>query len=198
MFVQYTPDQVGTYSVVFSWPGQKIQYGTGANIITDAINDTYLGATSAPFELYVQQDPIKDWQEPPLPTGYWELPITDANRGWSQLASNWLGGSWLVNNFQRAGKAPDSPHILWTRPITAARAGGINDAQWPGIPSDVNDYESGWSTPIIMNGVVYYNSPGVSDSQKYGYYAIDLYTGEDIWYKNGTDNGLSGVFSTAG
>jgi hypothetical protein len=136
--------------------------------------------------------------ESPLPTEYWQVPINDANRGWSTLASNWLKGSWLVNNFQMWGTAPESGHVLWTSPLIPGFTGGINDAQWPTIPSDVNDYESPWSAPIIMNGKIFYNSPPVSDAVPYGYYCRDLYTGEVLWYKNGTDNGLNNPFSTSG
>ncbi len=42
-----------------------------------------------------------------------------------------------------------------------------------------------------MNGIIYYNSPGDAMSPKYGYYAMDLKTGEQLWYRNGTDNGLN-------
>ena len=151
-----------------------------------------------PTYLYVQQDPIPEWQEPPLPTDYWTTPINAANRGWSTLASNWLRGSWLVADFQRWGIAPESAHVLWTQPITPGRGGGILDAQWPGISMNAEDYESPWGSPIIMNGKIYYNSPAVSDSAKYGYYCMDLYTGQTVWYKNGTDNGLNNPYTDAG
>ena len=194
---QYVPTQLGTYTIVFSWPGETV-VSSPASLTSVDIGDYYQGSTSAPATFVVKQAPIAEWQEPPLPTGYWTLPINDANRGWSTLASNWLKGSWLVNNFQMWGQAPESPHIVWTKPITPAIAGGIIDAQWPGIPANVEDYEEPWATPIIMNGKIYYNAPPVSDSSKYGYYCIDLYTGQQIWYKNGTDNGLNNPFTTAG
>jgi len=197
MGITYTPDQVGTYTIVASWPGQKIEYVVGGTM-SDAINDTYLGSTSAPLKLVVQQEPIKEWQEPPLPADYWQVPINAANREWSTRASNWLKGSWLVNNFQTAGTAPESAHVLWTKPITPSLAGGINDAAWPGMPSNAHDYENPWTAPIIMNGKIYYNAPAVSDTATYGYYCRDLYTGEIIWYKNGTDNGLNNPFTTSG
>jgi len=194
----YTPDQLGTYTIVFSWPGETAVATPGFPSNSPNIGDWYAGSTSAPAYLIVQQEPITEWQEPPLPSGYWQVPINAANRGWSSLASNWLKGSWLDNNFQPAGTAPESAHVLWTKPIVNTLAGGINDAQWPGMPSDKNDYESPWTAPIIMNGKIYYNAPPVSDWATYGYYCMDLYTGEQIWYKNGTDNGLNAVFSTAG
>jgi outer membrane protein assembly factor BamB len=66
------------------------------------------------------------------------------------------------------------------------------------MPSNAHDYENPWTAPIIMNGKIYYNAPAVSDTATYGYYCRDLYTGEIIWYKNGTDNGLNNPFTTSG
>ena len=199
-FQTFTPEMVGTYTIVFSWPGETaiippgLPYSGSSTWNEDNEGDWYEGSTSEPAYLYVQEDPVVGRPETPLPTEFWQRPISAANRGWSPLASNWLKGSWLVNNFQRWGTAPESPHIMWTQPITAARAGGINDAQWPEIPSNVHDYENPWSSPIIMDGKIYYNAPAVADSAQYGYYCIDLYTGEQVWYKNGTDNGLNNPF----
>ncbi len=196
-FKTFTPDEVGTYTIVFSWPGETVTNGTGIPLASGipAVGDFFEGATSKPCTLTVQQTPVPNWQEPALPTDYWTLPINGANRGWSTLASNWLLGSWLVNSFQYGGTVPLSAHVLWSQPITPGRAGGIADAQWPGIPADVNDYESPWSAPIIMNGIIYYNAPSVADSDQYGYYAMSLYTGQQLWYKNGTDNGLNNPYT---
>jgi hypothetical protein len=197
----YTPDQLGTYKIVFSWPGETIQ-PSPASETNPAIGDFYEGSTSLPAYLTVQQTPITTWQEPPLPTGYWEVPINDMNRGWSTLASNWLQGSafggaggWNPNGFQPAGTGPESAHIMWTQDIQPARSGGILDAQWPGIVSNPEDYEQSFQAQILMNGKLYYNTPAVGDSAPYGYYCRDLYTGEIIWYKNGTDNGLNGPYT---
>jgi outer membrane protein assembly factor BamB len=183
----YTPDQAGDYTVVFSWPGQVLTNGTGVpnNPGIPYVGDTFMASTSAPITLHVTQDPVPTWQEPAPTNDYWTRPINDANRGWSTLASNWLGGSWLVGNFQRAGQAPNSPHIVWTKEIVM---GGIADAQWPGQIYDTDDYESPWRAPIIMNGRIYYNT---NTYPKYGYYCVDLQTGEQLWFKNGTDNGLN-------
>jgi outer membrane protein assembly factor BamB len=194
----YTPDQLGTYKIVFSWPGETAEPMPGHPSTDVRIGDFYEGSTSAPAYLTVQQQPVTAFQEPPLPTGYWQVPITAINRGWSQLASNWLGGGWNPRNFQSAGTAPESAHVLWTTPLIPAYQGGIIDAQWPGIPANAHDYEDPASLFIVMNGKIYYNSPAVADSNKYGYYCVDLYTGEQLWYKNGTDNGLNNPYTTAG
>jgi len=200
-WVTYVPDQVGTYTFVFSWPGQTLTNATDAEGVMQAagvpyLGDFFAGSTSQPLKVVVQQDPIAEWQEPPLPAEYWTRPINDANRGWSVLASNWLRGSWNVNNFQ-TGFAPDSSHIMWTQPLTPTYAGGINDAQWPGIPTDTNDYQNPFSgSPIIMNGKIYQNVPNQGrESGSYGYYCRSLYTGEILWFKNGTDNGLNNPYT---
>jgi len=199
-WVQYVPDQVGTYSITFTFPGAIGSNGTGTPKAAGIpfIGDRYLASTSEPFKLVVTQEPTPQISEPALPTDYWSRPINAANRVWSVLASNWLGGSWLVNLYQRWGSAPESPHIVWSKPFVESYAGGISDAQWPGNPEDINDYENAWSTPIIMDGKIFYNNPQVSDWAAYGYKCRDLYTGELLWAKNGTDNGLPSLVQTAG
>ena len=53
----YTPDQVGTYTIVFSWPGETVK-PSPASLSNIAIGDFYEGSTSKPTYLYVQQEPI--------------------------------------------------------------------------------------------------------------------------------------------
>lgn len=186
--ITYVPDQVGNYTFVFSWPGQIAGNGTGLPNPTGLayVGDYFEPSTSDTVTLPVTQEPIGSWVEPAIPTDYWSLPIHAANREWSVLASNWLGGSWLVGNWQTEGQAPNTAHILWANPIGAGSPGGIADAQWPSIPPNVDDYESFFSSPIIMNGRIYYNTPQVASTQHYGIYCMDLYTGEMIWYNNNT------------
>jgi outer membrane protein assembly factor BamB len=199
-FKVYHPDQVGNYSIVFSWPGETIT-GSEATYDSPNIGDKFLGATSAPCILTVQKDSVPMYPETPVPQGYWTLPVNAQNRDWASLPSNWLKGSWLVDSFQRAGTGPKSAHILWTAqigadsPTSRGYPGGLADAQWPEISNNINDYESSFVAPIIMNGIIYYNAPITEQSTKYGYYAVDLYTGNKIWYKNGTDNGLNNPYS---
>ena len=47
-----------------------------------------------------------------------------------------------------------------------------------------------------MNGVIYYNTPASYETQHYGYYAVDLYTGQRLWYNNGTNPYTLGLFTS--
>ena len=130
---EYTPTQIGNYTFVFSWPGQILTNGTGVPNVSGVpwVGDHFEGSTSDPVTVVVQQNAITEWVPVPLPTGYWQLPINAQNREWgAAIASNSLGGTWLVNNFQSEGKAPNSAHILWQTPV-ADTPGGILDARWP-------------------------------------------------------------------
>ena len=114
-FTDFTPTQAGNYTLVFSWPGQTVTAGTGAVDVTGLayIGDYFSGSTSAPLTLVVTQSPVPSWQEPPIPTGYWQLPLTDANRAWSVLASNWLGGAWLSRQLPgRRLRTAEPPHSV--------------------------------------------------------------------------------------
>jgi len=186
----YTPDQTGDYKVVFSWPGQTLTNGTGIPNLTGLayVGDYFMPATSLPFTFHAQATPISEWPETPLTTDYWTRPLNTANRLWPQLASNWLGGSWFrYSKFQESGQAPNSAHILYAKQIVA---GGSADQRYGAWKYDPNNYQSYFGpNPIVMDGVIYLASAGVNP--KYGYTAIDLKTGETLWAKNGTDNGLN-------
>ncbi len=199
----FTPTMVGTYTIVSSWPGTTIIPTESVPTSVD-IGDNFEPATSQPAYLTVQQASVPNWPEPPLPTNYWTLPINAQDRTWSTIASNWLKGQWLLpGNFQNEGTGPTTAHVLWAEPIEAtspsttadAYPGGIADAQWPGINSGLWDYDYAYNTPIIMNGIIYYNMPYTAMSNHYGYYAVDLYTGQRVWSKNGTDNGINQPYS---
>jgi hypothetical protein len=195
-YTVYTPDQVGKYTVVFSWPGQILSNGPQIsgntyqnNLKTEYVNDTFLGATSEPVQFTVQQEPITSWQEPPLPEDYWTFPINVENRQWAYLVSNYLAGSWLrYAHWQEYGQAPNSAHILWTKPLY--QYGGIADANYGAVKMGPVDYETFMDSnfPIIMAGRAYYNA---YTYPWYGYYCVDLRTGELQYFKNGTDNGLN-------
>jgi hypothetical protein len=190
-YAVYTPSEVGTYTIVAIMddhlvtgepmpPGGFSPYSTGGV----AINDTYIGDTSDPVTLTVQEEPIEGWQESPLPEEYWTRPINTMNRDWWQVAGNWLGSAWQTNgpttNFAY-GLGPESAHVMWTRPIWT---GGIMDERFGVTGYQTYHYEGlRFTPPIILDGKLFYN---VETLPKYGWYCVDLYTGETIYFHNTT------------
>jgi len=184
----YTPDQVGTYTIVARMDEHKI---TGLPDLTPSVirnpasvNDTYLASTSDPVTFIAQEDPIEGWSEAPLPTNFWTRPINSANRDWDVLAANWLAGAaqnvgpTILFNY---GTAPESGHIMWATPMWA---GGIMDARFGDIGYQTTHYEGlSFTPPIILNGKIYYN---VQSLPREGWRVLDLYTGEELWFHNTT------------
>jgi outer membrane protein assembly factor BamB len=182
-FIVYTPTKTGVYTLQASFPGATL---TGEPGQTNSIyvGDIYAPSTSRPNTFTVQEDPISHYQETPLPTDYWTRPVYDTNRGWGNVAmGQWLGGPSYEN--MRATGIPNtqgvaSSHILWTAPYwTGGVMGGFDDTSYyNGIA-----YE-GFSSPIVvLEGKAYYS---VQNPPRQGWYCIDLYTGETIYFENNT------------
>jgi hypothetical protein len=192
----YTPTMVGTYQFQLDFPGQTL---IGENLHPTSptgrvyIGDYYEPSTSEKVSVTVQEDPIQHYEPPPLPTDYWTRPISQELKGWGEQ----IGGSFLGIKLQMPinyhTTAPETSHIVWTRPITfgGSVGGDLGDTgYYPG-----QSYEFYWGqrsggAPIIINGVLYYN---VEQPPRYGYYAIDLRTGEELWWHNSTGPITEGV-----
>jgi hypothetical protein len=195
-FTTFTPTQIGEYTFVFRFDGdtltgEPVPPGGGYLGSEAFIGDIYLPSTSDPVTLTVQQDPIQEYQETPVPEGYWTRPIYGANRNWYQVAGNWLAGSAQVcgptTNFG-FGKGPESAHIMWARQYWD---GGIMDTRFGSISYYTGlSYETfGLTPPIIINGRLYYD---VLAPPRYGWYCVDLRTGEELYFHN-TTGGIQGT-----
>jgi len=110
------------------------------------------------------------------------------------LAGNWLAGAAQkvgpTSNFNY-GTAPESAHIMWSTPFWA---GGIMDARFGTTGYQTAHYEGlDFTPPIILNGKIYYN---VRLLPRYGWYCLDLYTGEIDYFHNttGTITGVGNMF----
>ncbi|MCW4044904.1 MAG: PQQ-like beta-propeller repeat protein [Candidatus Bathyarchaeota archaeon] len=186
-YASYTPTQVGTYKFIFKFAGDKI---TGQPIPPGGfyfggeqwINDTYLPSESEPVYVTVQEQPIQPYDETPLPEGYWTRPIHGANRQWYQVAGNWLSGAHNPGRINNYCTGPETAHIMWTRQYWdgGVMGGDTGDIQYyTGL-----SYETfGLSPPIILNGRLYYN---VQTPPRYGWYCVDLRTGEELFFHNTT------------
>ena len=189
----YTPDTVGNYTLVFNFPGQVL---TGenpspitGNINPQDVNDTFLPSTSQKMTLVVQQEPVTGLPTNPLPTNYWTRPIEAYNINWYTLGGDWLqGGTYNVTtNFNPYTKGPTTGHIMWTKSYSA---GGLIGGTYGGTSQNsnymsTNQYQTK-ITPIIMDGIYYYQLyPGATQSTA-GWVALDLRTGQTIWTMNTT------------
>jgi outer membrane protein assembly factor BamB len=196
-FHLFTPTQIGSYTLVAKFQehlltGLPRNPGPGSYPANYAfVNDTYLASQSEAYELVVQEEPIQHRAETPLPTEHWTRPISGANRDWATIAGNWLGSDAQPSRVNSYSTGPESAHIMWERSIWA---GGIMDGRYGNIPYyDGNNYEHFWSDPIVINGVLYYN---VMRDPRYGWYAVDLYSGETLYFSNTTGpvTGITGQY----
>jgi outer membrane protein assembly factor BamB len=187
-YTTYVPTQVGTYTVVGRFPGQTLTgmpTSSGAPSTDINVNDTYAASTSKSASFTVQQEQIPRYVETPLPTGYWTRPIYDTNRGWgSTVMGQWLGGAYYEGLRSKGipyTAGPESSHILWTRSMWS---GGIMGGQTGDIAYYNGIAYEGFASPlVVLEGKAYYP---IQNPPRYGWYCIDLYTGETIYYENNT------------
>jgi hypothetical protein len=177
----YTPEQAGTYQLVFHHPGEEYIWNQTSTMQT-WYGDKYLPATSKTLNLTVQEEPLPDPVTNPLPTEYWTRPIYGDNIQWATISSNWL---WKDRNFfQPDGVAPNSPHIMWTWPINDGGVVGGEGYATTGMNFYQGmAYNARFPNPLIMNGRLYTQLPFGNSPSGDGYISKDLRTGETIWYR---------------
>lgn len=176
----YRPSIVGNYTLQTNFPQQN--YSATSNI--------YKASQSEQLILVVQEDPIVIHLGFPIPTEYWTRPLD------SQLRSSYtVGGSWLStpeNLYVPYNDAPESAHILWTRPlITGGLVGGdvgLADSMNQGaVGFETGDaYQGKWSSRFIMSGVLIYTHH--ASVRPLVYTAVDLHTGKVLWERTFLDN----------
>jgi len=188
-FIFYTPDQEGTYRIQASFPGQWIN--TTAFAVGGWRPNTqywFKPSVSREVELIVQSQPPEPYPEVPLPTDYWTRPIYGENKGWWQVADNWLmqGYDYLLRffpgytAFAPYTDAPESPHVLWKKPIWF---GGIAGGQF-GDKSFYTglSYEQPYAPLILCGRIIYVEHDPADETNIIGTRCLDLYTGEEIWF----------------
>ncbi len=201
-FTTYIPTAAGTYTFVFNFPGQTIA-GANPSPISGTTNpqivgDYYQPSTSRTVTLVVQQQQIQSYPSTPLPTGYWQRPIPAMNTAWYTISGNWLGGGTLsggaaagfynvTSNFDPYSTAPNTGHIVWTKPYAP---GGLIGGEFGGNEVNSNYYSTAQYenkfAGIVINGVLYWDLMPGSISNLAGWVAVDLRTGHTIWTTNTT------------
>jgi len=187
----YVPTMAGNYTLQTHFPQQVIsQTVTRVSPPTPA-GTTMLASDSEILTLVVTEEPITYYPGHPLPTEYWTRPIDAQLREWSVIAGNWLDGIRRNAQFVTGNDyAPETAHILWTKPETI---GGLVGDPLGEHSFDMGDaYEGKFASRLIVAGKLYYNKyagPSVGAVDIYReYVCVDLHTGEEIWSKVFMDN----------
>jgi len=84
-------------------------------------------------------------------------------------------------------EAPESPHVLWTKPIGDTMGGLVGGEYGEGSFGIGDAYEGKWSWSKILTGILYYNR-FESGQPNQEVVAVDLHTGEELWCKTFLDN----------
>jgi len=212
----YTPTMVGNYTFQTHFPEQDYNWtAVPTMIIFDPklyeIGVIRYEASSSPkVELVVQEEPVPSYPGVPLPTEYWTRPINAQAREWNVIAGNWLNTP--PNRFAPYNEGPETPHVLWAKPL--ATGGLVGGELGPHAYEEGDAYEGkfgdweasdwGGGSSVIINGVLYYNRfttgsfvmpPFVESMWKQqGIMAVDLHTGEELWFRNNTRLTFGQVF----
>jgi outer membrane protein assembly factor BamB len=208
-YYQYTPDQVGNYTFKFDYPAQNYTWtATTPGASTIYTGDIFLAASKT-ITLTVQQEAIPTAiNSYPLPTNYWTYPIEGQNTYWYTIASNWLGSPYVLGAagtygipgaIQPDGSAPNSAHVMWTKPI---QYGGVVGGNETAIPGEMYygglSYNARFTNPLIMQGTLFYQEPlgnaaagGLFGGAGGDYVAVDLQTGKELWRINASATGIA-------
>jgi hypothetical protein len=181
----YIPTLVGTYQMQTNFP-EQIQ-PVQAFFSPFPTNITYLAATSDILELEVLADPVPVYPGFPLPTEYWTRPIDGQLREWSAISGSWLANP--ENLYAPYNDAPESAHILWAKPFTMGGLVGGDVGPRDQAYTDGDAYQGRFNDRVVVSGILVYNRQfsGFSGGPaQQGMVAIDIHTGEELWFKNGT------------
>jgi outer membrane protein assembly factor BamB len=178
-YFEYTPDQVGQWTVEFDFPG-----------------DTYTAPCNTGKQtLTVQQNPIPGYPQATLPAGTWTFPVTPENKEWANIIGPYLqptGGTGLGpdgtgSRYNAYSQGPNTAHILWKIPPVAGVAGVVG-GQFGML---ANYGKTSASVNVVMAGKGYYSASNVI-------HCVDIQTGEELWtapgsYNFGAITGTSGI-----
>jgi hypothetical protein len=200
-YYEYVPDQVGTYTLNFDYAGQTYTWGTpGPNSNT---GDKFL-PTNKTTTLTVQQEQLPAAKTSyPLPKEYWTRPIEGQNTDWYIISSNWLGSPYIPGagdtystqgSVQPDGTAPNSPHIMWSRPLQDGGVVGGSSYHANGTTYFMGgSYQIRFQNALIMYGRLFYQLPLMNSGTGGGWICVDLRTGEEIWFNDQMGVSGSGV-----
>jgi outer membrane protein assembly factor BamB len=193
----YTPDQIGNYTLKFSYAGQIYTWsGTYQN-------DTFAPANATTTFQVISEPLPEPLNSYPLPTEYWTRPIEGQNTYWYSISSNWLNAPYIrsgstvtggagYGRYQPDGTAPNSAHVMWTK---ALQFGGIVGGNNTAVAGETyymgGSYNVRFSNAIVMQGTLYYQESYGNGGGGGNYVAVDIRTGQELWRINATATGTS-------
>jgi len=189
--VVWYPDKVGTYTLQAHFPEQTVMvmpffFGQPYEL-------TYLASDSPVVEVEVLAEALPYYPGHSMPSEYWTRPIDAQLREWSPIAGSWVNVP--TNFFAPYNDGPETPHILWTTPMTS---GGLVGGEQYGRSFEIGDAYEGkftgstggalsWmSSAIIVAGNLYYQES--TQELPVLTHCVDLRTGEELWAKVFLDN----------
>lgn len=203
-YYSFVPDKVGTYTLTFVYPDQVFTWN--ATAVRSWYGDTFMG-DSASTTVVVQEQPlVTPVLSYPLPTEYWTRPIEGQNTDWWSISSNWLNPPYIrigdsgtqgavsacdtqggYGRYQDDGTAPNSPHIMWTKPLQDGGVVGGSDYSVLGKNYYMGgSYNVRFTEAMIMYGRLYYGEPWGNSGTGGDFICADLRTGQEIWRINAT------------
>jgi outer membrane protein assembly factor BamB len=187
----YVPTMAGNYTLQTHFPEQVTRndmMGGGTPVGT-----TMLASDSDILTLVVNEQTRQYYPGVPLPTEYWTRPINAQFREWYTISGSWLASGSTIGAAAPYNDAPESPHVLWTKPL---KIGGLVGGDFGLIGSggtsvsfnNGDPYQGLWSSRLIIAGVLIYISSETTGQRPLEYTAVDLRTGEELWTSTFLDN----------
>lgn len=170
----YIPVETGNYTFQTHFP-QQVYSGT-----------TYKASDSEILTVEVIEGTINYYPGIPLPEEYWTRPIDSQFREWYSVSGNWLVAS-PENLYVPYNDAPETAHVLWSKPLTTGGLVGGGVALESSINGGAVGYETGdayegkWQSRFIIGGVLIYAHH--TSIRPLEYTAVNLRTGEVLWTK---------------
>ncbi len=181
----YVPTMTGNYTFQTHFPAQWFNWSTSPMFDLEVYGKIYYQASdSEKITLLVKEDPAPNYPNTALPTEYWSRPINAQHYTWNTISGNWL--SIPVNkNAVNNDNAPESSHILWSKPLALGGLSGGFNGEHSAESGDA--YEGKFVNTVVLDGIIFYNryAQGFGGGwTQQGISAVDLRTGEEIWFKN--------------
>jgi outer membrane protein assembly factor BamB len=190
-YIMYNPTKIGTYQVqaIFPYTDKeiKVTWASGGSSFTAGDHYIYSAAVSKVITFEVTEEASPQWIEAQVTDDYWTRPISDASREWYVLTGNWLSGAanvWPIGSSggnvgnYGYGSAPESAHILWSKPFFI---GGLMDERFGNINFHTSHYQGVTFSPtIVLDGKIHWTPRYTTHGNK-GWEIIDLYSGETLY-----------------